>query len=329
MIELMEYRNLGNTDMKVSVLGLGTVALGMNYGITPITEEGSQDKQSGMTPPTDTEAIRLVHYALDQGVNFIDTARAYGRSEEILGKALHDRRDRVILATKLGCYDANGQLLSGDALRQHMEDSIITSLRLLQTDYIDQLMLHSAPVDLLKNGEVIGILRDFQQRGLTRTIGASTYGTEAPKAAIAQGVDALQVAYNILDQRMADEIFPLAQSREIAVVVRSVFLKGALTSRADDLPASLNELKVKSETIKQFSTGLAPSHTRVQAALRFVLSQANVSTALVGVTSITELNASLEVAHLGPFTADVLAQFEQLRWDDKPDMLNPGTWGIP
>ena len=179
-----------------------------------------------MTPPADDEAIRLVHRAIDEGINFIDTARAYGGSEEVLGKALHDRRDKVVLATKLGCYDADGNLLQGQALRQHMQASLETSLKLLLTDYVDLLMLHSAPVDLLENGEAINILKDFQASGSVRYIGASTYGTDAPKIAIEQGVNALQVAYNILDQRMADDVFLLAEREGVGVVVRSVFLKG-------------------------------------------------------------------------------------------------------
>lgn len=320
----MQYRNLGNTDLKVSALSLGTVALGMRYGIA--AKDASND-EAGMTPPADTEAVQLIHRAIDEGINFIDTARAYGRSEEVLGKALHDRRDKVVLTTKLSCLDEDGNALHGEALRQHMRDSVETSLRLLQTDWVDLLMLHSASVELLENGEVIDMLKELQAQGLTRSIGASTYGLDAPKMAISQGVNALQVAYNILDQRM-DEIFPLAESAGVGVVVRSVFLKGVLTPRADDLPDHLAPLKQQSEAVKQVAEKIIPSMNRIEAALRFVLSQPNISSALVGVHTQAELEASLKVAAQPTLSEDVLTQFQNLRWDD-PIMLNPSTWGLP
>jgi len=208
-----------------------------------------------------------------------------------------------------------------------MRDSVETSLRLLQTDWVDLLMLHSASVELLQNGEVIDLLKELQTQGLTRTIGASTYGVEAPKIAIAQGVNALQVAYNILDQRM-DEIFPIAESAGVGVVVRSVFLKGVLTPRADDLPDHLTPLKQQSDAVKQVAETITPPMNRIEAALRFVLSQPNISSALVGVHTQAELEASLKVASQPILSEDVLTQFQNLRWDD-PIMLNPSTWGLP
>jgi 1-deoxyxylulose-5-phosphate synthase len=322
----MQYRNLGNTDLSVSALSLGTVALGMRYGITPDKNKATDD-QSGMTPPSDKEAIQLVHRAIDGGINFIDTARAYGRSEEVLGSALHDRRDKVVLTTKLGCHDAEGNILRGQALRQHMQDSVATSLKLLRTDWVDLLMLHSASVEILQNGEAIDMLKEFQTQGKARYIGASTYGIEAPRIAISQGINALQVAYNILDQRMAD-IFSLAETKGVGIVVRSVFLKGVLTPRADDLPDHLASLKQKSEAVKKFAEQLTPPMNRVEAALRFVLSQQNITSALVGVHTQAELNTSLRVAAQKPLSEDVMTQFEQLGWDD-PIMLNPSTWGLP
>ena len=320
----MQYRKLGNTELEVSALSLGTVALGMRYGIAPKDEVKDE---AGMTPPSDNEAIELVHRAIDEGINFIDTARAYGRSEDVLGSALYDRRDKVVITTKLGCHDVDGNLLQGNSLRQHMTNSINTSLKLLRTDWVDLLMLHSATVDVMENSEAIDILKEIQTQGKTRYIGASTYGTEAPQIAIEKGVNALQVAYNILDQRM-DEIFPLAQANGVGVVVRSVFLKGVLTPRADDLPEHLAPLREKSDAVKQLAGQLTPPMNRIEAALRFVLSQPNITSALVGVHTQAELEASIKVAMQEPLSEDVMNQFKQLRWDD-PIMLNPSTWGLP
>ena len=315
----MQYRQLGNTGLRISTLSLGTVALGMPYGIA---------RDANITPPSDNEAIQLVHRAIDEGINLIDTARAYGRSEEVLGKALKDRRGKVVIATKLSCCDAAGNLLSGSALKQQMNASLATSLKLLRTDFVDLLMLHSAPAALLEHSDAVANLREFQTQGRVRYIGVSTYGAEAPQLAINQQVNALQVAYNILDQRMADEVFPLAAAAGVGIIVRSVFLKGVLTPRADDLPHRLAELKRQSDAVKQFAGKLSPPMTRIQAALKFVLSQPDITTALVGVCSEAELESSLAVLQDGPLGKEVIHQFKQLRWDN-PNMLNPGTWGLP
>ncbi len=323
----MQYRQLGKTDLKVSALSLGTVALGMPYGITPKTAQ-ARATNLGLTPPSDNEAIQLVHRALDQGINFIDTARGYGRSEDVLGKALKDRRDQVIIATKLSGCDAAGNPLPRPTLMRQMQESLITSLKRLHTDFVDLLMLHSASVDLLENSDALENLRAFQAQGWARYIGVSTYGAEAPRLAIRQQVDAVQVAYNILDQRMADEIFPLAAAAGVGIVARSVFLKGALTPRADDLPHHLSGLKQRSAAVKQLAAQLRPPMTRMEAALKFVLAQPNIATALVGVRNQAELDASLAVLKGHLLEEDVINQLKQLRWDN-PSMLDPSRWGLP
>lgn len=321
----MQYRPLGNSELKVSALSLGTVALGMAYGIA--STEGGDHSSSGNAPPSLSESTRLIHMAIESGINFIDTARGYGRSEEVLGHALQDRREKVILATKLSGYDSQGKRLHGASLRQHMEASIATSLKLLRTDYVDLLMLHSAPVDLLQDGEAVELLKQYRQNGIARTIGATTYGIEAPKLAIEHDLNAIQVAYNILDQRMADEILPLAAEKGVGVVVRSVFLKGALTPRANDLPAHLDNLKQQSHKIKTFAQALSPSQSQIEIALKFVLSQPNIATVLVGVRNEAELAASVKAANDPPLADGILNQLEKLRWDDE-EMLNPGNWNL-
>ena len=319
----MEYRSLGNSGLTVSALSLGTVALGMAYGIA--SPEGQAQGQVSNAPPSLTESTRLIHQAIDSGINFIDTARGYGRSEEVLGHALQDRREKVVLATKMGGYDAAGKLMHGETLRQGMEASITTSLRLLRTDYVDLLMLHSAPIELLQDGEAIRLLKQFQQRGLTRAIGASTYGIEAPRLAIESGLNALQVAYNVLDQRMADEIMPLAAAKGVGLVVRSVFLKGVLTSKVNDLPSRLSALKQQSDKVEAYARSMKPAQNRIELALRFVLSQPNIATVLVGVRNESELAASLKAATEPLLPDEVLEEVAQLRWDNE-ELLNPGNW---
>lgn len=319
----MRYRQLGKTDLRLSELSLGTVALGMPYGL-----DAQAPGAGGAPPPTDSEAIALIHHAFDRGVNFFDTARAYGRSEELLGKALRDRRHKVLVATKVTCQNKDGVALVGPELAEQMARSLHTSLRLLGTDYVDLLLLHSASTDLLENSDAIAELKRFRAQGKARFIGASTYGTAAPRIAIAQGVDALQAAFNILDQRLAAEVFPCAKAAGAGIIVRSVFLKGALSPRAEYLPARLATLKERSSAVERIAAALSPPLTREAAALKFVLAHESIATALVGVRDIAELEASLAAARAPRWSDATVERFRRLRCD-RADLLDPSTWGLP
>lgn len=312
----MRYRPLGNTDLQLSALSLGTVALGMPYGA------------GGETPPADSDAIALIHHAIDRGINFFDTARAYGRSEELLGKALRGRRQSVLLATKLSCLDADGAVWQGAQLAETMTRSLHTSLSLLNTDYVDLLLLHSASRDALENSDVITLLKDFQAAGKTRYIGASTYGIAAPRIAIENGFDTLQVAFNILDQRLADDILPRAQNAGTGIIARSVFLKGALSPRLETLPPRLEALKARARAVQNAAAALKPPLTVHAAALQFVLAQPGISSALVGLRDIAELDASLQAAHAPRWSDETLARFRQLRCE-RSELLDPSNWGLP
>ncbi len=319
----MRYRQLGKTDLRLSELSLGTVALGMPYGIG----EGARS-EDGMPPPTDSEAIALIHHAMERGINFFDTARVYGRSEELLGKALRDRRHKALVATKLTCQNEDGTALADADLAEHMARSLHTSLSLLGREYVDLLLLHSASSDLLENSDAIALLKRFQAQGKARYIGASTYGTVAPQIAIAQGADALQVAFNILDQRLTAEVLPCAQAAGTGIIVRSVFLKGALSQRANYLPERLATLRAHSEEVKGTAETLSPPLTREGAALKFVLAQESIATALVGARDIAELEASLSAANSPPWDESTIERFRRLRCD-QADLLDPNTWGLP
>jgi len=316
----MHYRRLGRTELSLSEVSLGTVELGLNYGIAP---DGA-----GLPPPSVVEATRLLHQAIDAGVNLIDTARAYGSSEEVIGQALPPgKRHQIYLATKVTCLGPGGQPLFGETLRRHMRRSVITSLRSLRTDGVELLLLHDASVLALQSGEAVAFLKELQAGGLTRFIGASTYGVEAPRLAITQGVEALQVAYNVLDQTLADDIFPLAQTQGVGLIIRSIYLKGALTDRAEDLPPHFEPLKQRSRAFRHFVAGLTPPLPAAQAALRFALARPEIATILVGVRTGPELDEALQAVAAGPLPTEVMAHLQTMRWSDP--LLNPSGWGIP
>jgi aryl-alcohol dehydrogenase-like predicted oxidoreductase len=316
----VDYRVLGRTGLRVSALALGTVELGLDYGIALPGEFGR---------PAESEAVRLVHAALDAGINLLDTARAYGESEAVLGRALRGRREQAVLATKVRTTRDDGTTPGGDELRRLMEQSLDTSLRLLQTDYVDIWQIHNVDDALLARLDVVAeVFAVARRMGKLRAAGGSTYGASAPLAALETGLfDMLQVTYSVLDQRLADRVLPMAAERGVGVVVRSILLKGALTARGDYLPDRLAALRERSRQFRglvdESGLGIAPA----QAAIAFGLAHPQIDAVLVGVRSEHELDEALGAADV-QLPEALLEQLRALRLDDA-ELLNPATWGIP
>jgi aryl-alcohol dehydrogenase-like predicted oxidoreductase len=310
--DTMNYRRLGRTNLQVSEISLGTVEIGIDYGI-PVVGEGRR--------PSEAEATDTLNRALDLGVNFIDTARAYGESEAIIGQALKSRRDEYLLATKVSHLIWEGY--TGKGLRQRMEASIAQSLRALQTNVIDLLYIHNATPELVQRGEAMEIMGDAQRAGHARFIGATTYGEAAPLAVLEDGrFDCVQVAYNLLDRWFEERVAPLAQQNDVGVIIRSVLLKGALTYRYAHLPEELRELREAVEGIDLLRS--SEDSSLPELAYRFVLAHPAVSTALVGTGHVHELQETLSFMGRGALPSKLLNDLRKIVVS--PDQLNPGTW---
>ena len=308
----MNYRRLGRTNLQVSEISLGTVELGMDYGI-PGRGEHLQ--------PSETDAARTLNCALDLGVNLIDTAQAYGESEAIIGRALKSRRDEYILATKISSLSWEGY--TGRELREQVETSITESLRTLQTDIIDLLYVHNATPELIQRGEIVEILQRAQQAGYTRFIGTTTYGEAAPLAVLKDGhFDCVQVAYNLLDRQFEERVLPLAKANDIGVVIRSVLLKGALTYRYTHLPDELRELRTVVDKVNSLCG--AQSSSLPELAYCFVLAHPAVSTALVGTGRVHELEEIVSSTGCDMLPLELLRDIREIVVS--PDQLNPGSW---
>ncbi|HWC00253.1 MAG TPA: aldo/keto reductase, partial [Bryobacteraceae bacterium] len=270
----MIHRRLGRTGLSVSAISLGTVEIGLNYGIAA---DGTAER------PDESQAARLLHRALDLGINFVDTARAYGESEAIIGRTLRSRRQEFFLCSKVLSFQ--NEELSPAELRNRVIASVHESLRALQTDVIDMMMIHSAPTEVIVRGDLIGILEDLRAAGCFRFIGASIYGEEAALAAIESGrYDCLQIAYSMLDRRPEQRVIPAAERRDVGLVTRSVLLKGALTHRYRFLPAELDSLKRAVERLAQ-AAGVSAADLP-EAAYRYVLVREIPQTVLVGTGEI-------------------------------------------
>lgn len=309
----LNRRRLGRTGIQVSEISLGTVEIGLDYGI-PI--EGEERLPSRST------AERLLNSALDMGCNLIDTARAYGASESIIGHALKSRRHEYILATKVLHHEQAG--LSSTTLRQSIEDSVAESLHALQTDAVDIIHIHSATCEVIRRGEVVEILQDLQQQGYLRFIGATTYSEAAAVAVLEDDrFDCLQIAYNLLDRSPEAVVFPLARQHDIGIIIRSVLLKGALTHRYPCLPPQLAELK---QAVATLHTLLESTQISLpELAYRFVLTNPSVATALVGTSRVDELQAIHDYIRRDTIPSSLSERIRQIIVHDR-DQLDPSTW---
>jgi 1-deoxyxylulose-5-phosphate synthase len=317
----VQRRVLGRTGLPASALALGTVELGQVYGIP-------QPGESGL--PTEAEAAAILHRAVDSGINLIDTARAYGAAEEVIGRALAPRRHEIILASKFTLVGPDRAPLTGAALADHLNTSLETSLRALRTDYLDLYQVHAqADPTFLADGVVAECLARAREAGKIRFAGLSSYGLDLPHRGLDLGIfDTLQVAYNVLDRRMLETVLPRAAEQGVGVIVRSALLKGALTDRAEHLPAHLTTLIDASRRFRALARSLPERPSAVQLALRFCMAHPAVSTVLVGIRHLGELEEAVAAAAMPPLDPATLQTLDDLVLTDE-NLLNPAGWGIP
>lgn len=314
---MITTKPFGRTGLNVSCISLGTVALGLEYGI---------ESPHASRRPSEKDAIRLLEQAADEGINLFDTAPAYGESERLVGLAI-GRRQRCHIATKVSVpMDGDGKALQGAPLRAAINASLKKSLRILRRDVIDIVQIHNATVDGIERGEVSDVLLKARDEGKVRFLGASVYGEESALAAVNSGYfDSLQVAYNVLDQRMAGRVFPAAAQAGVGILVRSALLKGALTEKSRFLPPELHVLQRASERARE---KLAGTWQRLpEIAVRFCLSSKDVATVLVGASTRKELEQALLAAKAGPLSEELLGQAASLALTDE-HLLNPSHWPI-
>jgi aryl-alcohol dehydrogenase-like predicted oxidoreductase len=216
----MKYRTLGQTGIQVSLYCLGTMMFG------------------SMGNPDHDASIRIIHKALDAGINFVDTADVYshGESEEIVGKALKGRRDDVVLATKFHYPMSEDPNHRGNS-RRWIITAVEHSLRRLQTDHLDLYQVHRPDpnVDL---EETLSALSDLVHSGKVRTIGTSTYPAseivEAQWVAERRGLERFrteQPPYSIINRSAEHEVLPICQRYGMGTLVWSPLGQGLLTGR--------------------------------------------------------------------------------------------------
>lgn len=234
----MEKRRLGHTDIEMSVLGLGTVKFGRNQGVK---------YPEGFEIPETSALLDLLALAKDLGLNVLDTAPAYGTSEERLGELLKGQRKDWVIVGKAGEEFEDGES-SYHFTPSHFEMSLARSLKRLGTDYIDILLLHSDGNDLENLSEdLIATMQDFKTRGLVRAIGASTKTAEG-------GIKALEVMDTVMAMytpAYTEEkpVLDYAAQHGQSILLKKALSSGHETNRADALKFSLSHPAVASAIV--------------------------------------------------------------------------------
>ena len=228
------HRPLGSTGLRVSPLGLGTVKLGRDQGVK---------YPNGFTIPDDREAQMLLTLARDLGINLIDTAPAYGTSEERLGPLLRGQRHEWVIVSKVGEEFEGGQSRH-DFSAEHTRLSVERSLKRLETDFIDLVLVHSDGNDLavLNDSGVYQALAELKQQGKIRGYGFSGKTVEGGLLALREG-DCAMVTYN-LNEQSEKPVLDYAASHGKAILVKKALASGhvCLSPGVDPVQASFELL---------------------------------------------------------------------------------------
>lgn len=308
----MEYRQLGNSGLRVSVIGMGT------------NQFGGKVDQDGVNA--------IVHTALDLGVNLIDTADVYtkGRSEETLGVALAGKWDRVVLATKVYIATGTGPNDYG-ASRYHIMNGVEASLRRLGTDHIDLYQIHRYDVTTPKE-ETLRALDDLVRSGKVRYIGASNYAAwqlaEANTLADLRGWTpfvSVQNHYHMLERELEREVLPYCTARKVGILPYFPLAGGFLTGkyrRGEAAPAgSRGE---SSAYVQQYMTDAnytklekltawaqARGKSMADLAHAWLLAKPAVSSVISGVTSVAQVEANVRSGEWS-LSSDELAEVNEV-----------------
>ncbi|GAA0303575.1 aldo/keto reductase [Sphingomonas oligophenolica] len=293
----MHYRPLGRTGIKVSPYCLGAMMFG------------------GIGNPDHDACVRIIHKALDSGINVIDTADRYsaGESEEIVGKALKGRRDRVVLATKVHGPMGDDPNMQGNS-RRWITRAVEDSLRRLQTDHIDLYQVHRPAPDT-DIEETLSVLTDLMREGKVRAIGASTFPAadivEAQWVAERRGLARFrteQPPYSILNRSIEREVLPACQRYGMGVMAWSPLAKGMLTGkyrrgektpdtiRSRHFPKAMSDEGSLDAVERLIPLAEGAGISLIHMALAFVVAHPALTAAIIGPRTMEQLDGLLGAA---------------------------------
>ena len=316
----MHYRPLGKTGLWVSEIGYGSWGIG----------------KSGWIGAEDQESLAALHKAIDQGLNFIDTALVYGsgHSEQLIGQVLRDRSERVYVATKVPpknkILPAPAGIPANEAFpRDHIIECTEQSLRNLGIDTIDIQQFHVWNDEWVGQGDWLEAVQLLKQQGKIRYFGISINDHQPANALrlIETGVlDTVEVIYNIFDQSPEDELFPACQQHNIGVIVRAPLDEGGLTGKIT--PESIfdendfrtryfrgDRKQVVYTRVQGIATNLGISLDALpETALRYILSNPIVSTVIPGMRSVAHVERNIDISDGYTLPPEQQQKLKAYRW---------------
>jgi len=308
----MEYRRLGTTELNVSVIAMGGAA----FGADP----------AAWGPVDDNESIAAIQRGIDLGINLIDTAPTYGRghSEEVIGKAIQGRRERVLVATKCGLLRRNGgsnfvRCLRPESTRSECE----RSLRRMRVETIDLYQVHRPDPATPMADTMEGLLR-LREEGKINVIGLCNFGCERMSEARRRGpVASLQTELSMLERAASQDVLPYCREYHLGVLAYSPLARGLLTakltpqSRFSDLRASdprfAGEAFARNLDLVQCLSAVARRMgcSTAQMALRWAVHQTGVTAVIAGVKRISQVQENARAGDL-TLTAEALDEIDRI-----------------
>jgi len=320
-------RRLGRSGIQVSAMGLGCWAIGGPFW--------AGDDAAGWGEVDDNESIRAIHRALHLGVNFFDTADVYGtgHSERVLGRALTDHRDRVVIATKFGntFEETTRQITGSDASPEYIRQACEASLQRLNTDYIDLYQFHLNDYDPNQAGAVRDVLEELVAEGKIRQYGWSTDFPERARV-FAEGPNCTVVQHqmNVLDD--AGPMIALCEQVDLASINRGPLAMGLLTGkyradskltsddvRGDKSPAWMKYFKdgrpnpewlKKLDEIREILT--SGGRTLAQGALAWIWARSERTIPIPGFRTVAQVEENTAAMQFGPLSAEQMREIDTL-----------------
>lgn len=313
-------RQLGRTGIEVSSVGIGTWAMGSQWGAQ-----------------ADQESIAALHRALDLGCQLLDTAQVYGdgRSEQLIGRVLKERGEQVPVATKVPPMDGNWETIPGvTAIRDkfpahYLIERCEVSLRNLQVECVDIYQLHTWCSGWNNETEWYEAMLKLREQGKIKAIGISVSDhrpNEANGTITAGRVDSIQVIYNLLEQRPRFELLPLARSHNVGILARVPLASGALAGKwneqqtfaPDDWRASVFTGEALRRTVSRVNAlkeiAAEVGCTMVELAVRYCISDPAVSSTIPGARDPQQAESLMRAMQAGPLPKKALRRIEDL-WE--------------
>jgi len=279
----MQYQQLGTSDLHISRIGFGCMSLSAN---------------------NETESLEIIHRALELGINYFDTADLYdkGLNEMLVGKGFRSKRQKVILASKVGNqWRADGSGWDWNPRKDYILKAAEESLRRLQTDHIDLYQLHGGTIDDPID-EVIEAFELLQQQGKIRYYGISSIRPNVIREYVKRSnIVSVMMQYSLADRRPEESILALLKQNNIGVLSRGALAQGLLVNK----PAKeyLGHTKEAIAAASQLAQRIGiTTHTAAQTAIQFVLQHPAITSAIVGVSRLEQLLEAAATADKQPLS---------------------------